>query len=217
MMEEIKVVVFQGDSITDCGRDRTQPEHYGRGYAHLAAAYLQGNYPGKYVCYNKGISGNRVVDLYARIKIDMINLKPDYMSILIGINDVWHEYSSKNGVDAPKFERVYGMLVEELKEALPDLKIMIMEPFVLPGTATCTNEANPGRWEYFTSECVLRQQAAKRVAEKYGLLYVPLQAMLDAACTKAPADYWLFDGVHPTPAGNELIKQAWLKAFETLA
>ena len=109
------------------------------------------------------------------------------------------------------------MLVEELKEALPDLKIMIMEPFVLPGTATCTNEANPGRWEYFTSECVLRQQAAKRVAEKYGLLYVPLQAMLDVACTKAPADYWLFDGVHPTPAGTELIKQAWLKAFETLA
>ena len=215
-MEEAKVVLFQGDSITDCGRDRNILTHYGRGYAHLAAAYLMGNYPEKFMCYNKGISGNRVVDLYARIKIDMINLKPDYMSILIGINDVWHEYSSQNGVDAVKFERVYCMLIEELKEALPDLKIMILEPFVLPGKATVTNEENPGRWEYFTCECALRREASKRVAEKYGLLFVPLQAMFDEACAKAPAEYWAFDGVHPTAAGNELIKQAWLKAFETM-
>jgi lysophospholipase L1-like esterase len=156
------------------------------------------------------------VDVYARIKLDIINLKPDYMSILIGINDVWHEHSRQNGVAAPKFERIYNMLIEEIKEALPDIKIMIMEPFVLPGTATVSNEEHPGRWEYFRSECDLRQQVAKRVADSFGLTYVPLQAMFDEACTKAPADYWLEDGVHPTPAGHELIKQKWLEAFERL-
>ena len=71
-------------------------------------------------------------------------------------------------------------------------------------------------WECFRSECDLRQQAAKRVADSFGLAYVPLQAMFDEACTKAPADYWLEDGVHPTPAGHELIKQKWLEAFEKL-
>lgn len=213
---ENKVVLFQGDSITDCGRDRNDPNNCGTGYPLFVRAYLTGNYPGEYTCYNKGISGNRILDVYARIKAHIINLKPDYMSILIGINDVWHELDFGNGVDAVKFERFYRMLLEEVKAALPDIKIMIMEPFVLPGTATVSNEENPGRWEYFRTECDLRQQAAKRVAEDFGLLYVPLQATFDEACTKAPADYWLRDGVHPTPAGHELIKQKWLEAFEKL-
>ena len=103
---EEKVILFQGDSITDCGRDREKANHNGRGYANMTAAHLMFEEPGRYVCYNRGISGNRIVDLYARIRKDMINLKPDYMSILIGINDVWHEYSYRNGVDAKKFEMV---------------------------------------------------------------------------------------------------------------
>ena len=211
-----KVILFQGDSITDCGRDKENQTHNGRGYAHLVSAHLMGNYPYQYECINRGISGNRVVDLYARIKKDMINLKPDYMSILIGINDVWHEYTRQNGVDAKKFEMVYGLMIEELKKALPDLKIMILEPFVLPGRATSTDEEHPGRWEFFVKECALRREAAKRVAEKYGLLFVPLQDMLSKANEDAPEDYWLADGVHPTPAGHELIKKEWLKAFEQL-
>ena len=213
---EKKVVLFQGDSITDCGRDKDKQTHNGRGYAHLVSAHLNCNEPYAYNCINRGISGNRVVDLYARIKIDMINLKPDYMSILIGINDVWHEYTRHNGVDAEKFEMVYGLMIEELQKALPDLKIMILEPFVLPGSATNTDEEHPGRWEHFSTECVLRQQAAKRIAEKYGLVFVPLQELLNKVNADAPEDYWLMDGVHPTPAGHELIKQEWLKAFEQL-
>ena len=213
---EKKIVLFQGDSITDCGRDKDKQTHNGRGYAHLVAAHLNCNEPYAYNCINRGISGNRVVDLYARIKIDMINLKPDYMSILIGINDVWHEYTRKNGVDAEKFEMVYGLMIEELQKALPNLKIMILEPFVLPGSATNTDEEHPGRWEHFSSECVLRQKAAKRIAEKYGLVFVPLQDLLNKVNADAPEDYWLMDGVHPTPAGHELIKQEWLKAFEQL-
>lgn len=213
---EQKVILFQGDSITDCGRDKEKQSNNGRGYAHLVSAHLNAEEPMAYQCINRGISGNRVVDLYARIKIDMINLKPDYMSILIGINDVWHEYTRKNGVAAEKFEMVYGLLIEELQQALPDLKIMIMEPFVLHGSATNTDEEHPGRWEHFSSECVLRRQAAKRVAEKYGLPFIPLQELLDRVSADTPEGYWLADGVHPTPAGHELIKREWLKTFELI-
>ncbi len=214
---ENKVVLFQGDSITDCGRDKTNNSHSGRGYAAMAAASLRADHPGEYTCYNRGISGNRVVDLYARIRSDMINLKPDYMSILIGINDVWHEYTSQNGVSAEKFEMVYGLMIEELLRELPNLKIMILEPFVLPGSATENTEEHPERWEYFRKETDLRRAAAKRIAEKYGLLFVPLQDMLSEVDAQAGIKgYWLSDGVHPTPAGNELIKRRWLQAFEQL-
>lgn len=211
-----KIIVFQGDSITDCGRNR-ENDGLGLGYANMVSGTLMAAEPYEYQCHNRGISGNRIVDLYARIKVDMINLKPDYMSILIGVNDVWHEVSKQNGVDAEKFEMVYSLLIEELKRELPDLKIMILEPFVLKGTATENTEEKPQRWDYFQKEVPLRAVAAKRIAEKYGLLFVPLQEMFTDAEATAPAPgYWLRDGVHPTVAGHELIKQAWLKAFQQL-
>ena len=210
-----KVILFQGDSITDCDRDRVRHSHLGTGYPLLISAVLSEREPEKYLFHNRGISGNRIVDLYARIRMDMINLKPDYMSILVGINGVWHEYSDHNGVSAEKFELVYGLMIEELKRDLPQLKIMILEPFVLPGQATENNEEHPHRWEYFRSENDLRRAAAKRVAEKYGLVFVPLQDLLDQADAEHPG-CWLYDGVHPTPAGHELIKKQWLKGFEKL-
>lgn len=214
---ETKIVLFQGDSITDANRSTANDISIGYGYPNLVTAALGAAYPYQYKFYNRGISGHRVVDLYARIKKDMINLKPDYMSILIGINDVWHEVSAHNGVDAKKFELVYGLMIEELQQALPGLKIMLLEPFVLPGSATRSNEEFPGRWEFFRAETDLRREAVKRLAEKYDLPFVPLQARFDEANADAPADgYWLFDGVHPTSAGHELIKQAWLEAFEKM-
>ena len=216
---EKKVILFQGDSITDCGRNREVSTSRGIGYPHLVSAHLMASEPCRYDCFNRGISGNRVVDLYARIRKDMINLKPDYISILIGINDVWHEYEQQNGVDAEKFELVYNLMIEELKRDLPGVKIMILEPFVLPGSATENTPEHPNRWEYFLGETKLRQAAAKRVAEKHGLPFVPLQYIFDKVNADAPANgYWLRDGVHPSAAGHELIKNEWLKAFaaETL-
>ena len=100
----MKLVLFQGDSITDCGRNREADHPMGSGYATMAAGEIMAEHPGEYRFLNRGISGNRSVDLYARIKQDLINLKPDYLSILIGVNDVWHEYTRQNGVDADKFE-----------------------------------------------------------------------------------------------------------------
>ena len=104
----MKKILFQGDSITDCGRDRTNNELIGSGYACLVKANMMFEYPTEYRFFNRGINGNRSVDLYARIKSDIINLQPDYISFLIGVNDVWQEIGSCNGVSAEKYEKIYG-------------------------------------------------------------------------------------------------------------
>lgn len=211
---EKKVILFQGDSITDCGRDRNNLYDLAKGYPNLVMASLNLDEPYRYTAINKGISGNRIADLYARDQMDIINLKPDYLSILIGINDVWHGYAWDNGADENKFEMIYCMLIEELQQKLPDTKIFLMEPFFLHGSATWSSDETPGRWEYYQKEAPLRQAAAKRVADKYGLLFVPMQQLFDEAEASAPYEgYWLWDGVHPTEAGHELIKRQWLKAF----
>lgn len=203
-----KKILFMGDSITDAGRDYTCDYHMGYGYPTLVSAALGYDRPNEFVFQNRGISGNRVIDLLSRIKGDMINLKPDYMSILIGVNDVWHglgEYP--NGVDAPLFEVYYDMLLSQLQAALPNLKIMILEPFLTHGTGT------DGQWDIFRSEVEKRAAIAKKMAEKYNLPFVPLMKLFDDACKIAPAEHWTHDGVHPTDAGHELIKRAWLEAF----
>ena len=204
-------ILFQGDSITDAGRSREDNSNLGRGYPMLVEAELGLCEPAKYEFFNRGISGNRVVDLYARIKADIINLKPDVMSVLIGVNDVWHELSDNpNGVSADKFFKIYCMLIEEVKEALPDIKIMILEPFVLKACAT------EGRWQEFDTEVKERAKMARKVADKFGLPFISLQEGFDDLCKSAPESYWLGDGVHPTPKGHAFIKNQWLKCFKAL-
>ncbi len=201
-------ILFQGDSITDADRSRSDDNRLGVGYPRLVEAALGYEEPNKHEFINRGISGNRVVDLYARIKADIINLKPDVMSILIGVNDVWHELGENpNGVDADKFFKIYSMLIEEIQEALPKTKIIILEPFVLEGCSTTEH------WDYFKKEVPLRAEASRRVAEQYSLPFVELQKGFDELCKKAPATYWLPDGVHPSAKGHEYIKNQWLNAF----
>lgn len=205
-------ILFQGDSITDSDRTRERRDEYvGNGYPLLVKSALGLEFPDRDSFYNRGESGNRIVNLYSRIKRDIINLKPDVMSILIGVNDVWHEFEeSPNGVDADKFYKIYDMLIEEVLEALPSIKIMIMEPFVLRGLGT---EAH---WDEFDREVKKRAEMSRKIAEKYNLTFVPLQAGFDELSKKAPNGFWLMDGVHPNPAGHEFIKEQWLKAFRTL-
>ncbi len=201
-------VLFMGDSITDAGRSYDGDYHMGYGYATLVAAALGADRPNAFVFQNRGIGGNRSIDLLGRIKKDMLNLKPDYMSILIGINDVWHDYDGlNNGIDAQLFESYYEMLLNQLKQALPDLKIMLMEPFVTHGTAV------DWMWETFRKEVENRAEITRRIAEKYNLPFVRLMSVFDNACQAAPAEHWTHDGVHPTAAGHELIKRCWLESF----
>lgn len=207
----MKKILFQGDSITDAGRSRENDWDLGVGYPHFVAAEVACEHPNEYDFFNRGISGNRVVDLYARIKSDIINLAPDVMSVLIGVNDVWHDLDGKcNGVAADKYEKIYSMLIEEVKAALPELKIIILEPFVLHGSGT--NE----KYDLFRKEVEARACASRSIAEKYGCEFVPLQAQLDELYKQAPEGYWLADGVHPTQPGHAFIKREWIKAFNNL-
>lgn len=207
--------LFQGDSITDVNRvdedDGQGSCLFGFGYPNLFASEIMRKRKGEIDFVNRGISGNRIVDLYARIKEDIINLKPDYMSVLIGVNDVWHELSVQNGVDAEKFEKIYSMLIEEVKAVLPDIKIIVLEPFVLKGTGTQMY------YDAFRVEVEKRSAAARRVAEKYNLVFVPLQAEFDNAAADGDTAYWTYDGVHPTAAGHQIIKEALAKAFDSIS
>lgn len=212
-----KIILFQGDSITDCRRNRDDDSMTGHGYATMVIGELGYQYPGEYCYVNRGIGGNRIVDVYARIKTDIINLKPDYISLLIGVNDVWHELDGVcNGVSAEKYEKLYSMLIEEIKEALPETKIMIVEPFVLQGTATASTQEDPNRWSIFHSEVMKRALSAHKIATKYNLTFVPLQKKFDEVCRKAEPSYWVKDGVHPTAMGHYLIMKEWVKAFQNM-
>ena len=208
-------IVFFGDSITDMSRARNSDgkvESYGDGYVFFVAGKLLSENPQKYEIINRGISGNRVVDLYARIKGDVWNQQPDVLSILIGVNDVWHELSENpNGVDLTRWEKVYRMLIEDTKERLPNTKIMILEPFVLHGRATDFND----KYEDF-QQVKLYAAKAKEIAKDYGLTFVPLQEKFDKAAEKYGEQYYLYDGVHPDVAGAALIAGEWLKAFEKM-
>ena len=207
----MKTILFQGDSITDCGRNRqagiNMPEHMGCGYPDLVSAQLFYDHAGEaYRCINKGISGNRVVDLYARWKVDALNFAPDIISILIGVNDVWHEVN-QNGVESDRFEQIYRMLLEWTEKVLPDVKFIIMEPFAL--LSDVVDDA-------FLAEVKIRAAIAEKLAREFGAVFLPLQEKLDAAAAKTGNSYWLWDGVHPTPAAYRLIADAWLEAAEPL-
>lgn len=208
-------VLFQGDSITDAGRKYQEPDDLGLGYPYFAAETASTKYPGKFKYINRGVGGNRSIDLLARVKADIINLKPDYMSILIGVNDVWHEFdeANPNGVDNEKYKLYYRMLLQQVKEALPEIKIVIMEPYVLKGTDT------EGYYEEFRSEVELRAKSARELAEEFNLPFIPMQEKLDKAFEEKPIGYWTLagDGVHPTTEGHKLIASLWMEEFDKFA
>ena len=213
----MKTILFQGDSITDGGRFSDGFLGFGIGYPLLVSAELGFKYPNEYNFVNRGISGNRVLDLYARIVRDILNIKPDYLSILIGVNDIWHGIGpDPNGTGKERYEKVYDILLTELREELPDTKIMILEPFVLKAGATENCEEVPNRWEIFDTGVREMAEISKKLADKHGLKFVPLQEKFDKALESAPADYWLYDGVHPSAKGHELIKREWIKAFDEI-
>ena len=209
-------ILFYGDSITDMGRHRDAQDHpafgYGVGYPNFIIGELAYSQPKEYEFVNRGISGNRIVDLYARIKADCWNHNPDVLSILIGVNDVWHEWGGKNGVELDRFEKVYRMLLEDTKKRLPNIKFIICEPFVLKGTATDSEE---GQWEHF-QQVKEYAKVVKKLAEECGAVFVPLQDKFDAAAEKYGVETYLYDGVHPATAGAKLIAEAWLEGFRNL-
>ena len=211
-----KRILFFGDSITDSRRDRNNDIRLGDGYVNMVSGFLGTENPQKYQFINRGIGGDRIVDLYARIKSDFINLKPDIASIYIGVNDVWSEIDHKNGVGTAKFEKIYTMMIDEIKAELPDIKLMIIAPFILEGSGTCNIEEKPDKFERFKKGVAEKAQVAKKMAEKYSLPLIELQPAFDEANKKAPAEYWTWDGVHPTACGHEIIKRLWIETFKNI-
>ncbi len=208
-----KNIIFFGDSITDCSRDRNSPFTYsssmGTGYAYMSAVHIHTNYPSEYNVINRGIGGNRIVDLYARVKSDVWNLEPDVLSILIGINDVWHEVAQKNGVELDRFINVYKLILKETKERFPNVKLIIMEPFVIKGPATEENFD-----KFLTIKDYARE--IKKLAEEFGATFIPLQDKIDELLKTHDPYYVLADGVHPNFVGAGLLAREWITAFEKI-
>jgi lysophospholipase L1-like esterase len=208
-----KTFLFQGDSITDGGRsyDTDWNHVYGQGYAYLITARINFDYPGRdYHFFNRGISGNTINDLAVRWQKDTLDIKPDVLSILIGINDVHRVIMQGDKATAEDFSNAYDQLLTQTITALPNVKLILLEPFILP--VGMVNK-NPELW---ATEVQKRQAVVKSLASKFNTVYVPLQDAFNKATKKAPADHWIWDGVHPMPAGHELIAREWLKAVKKL-
>lgn len=200
------VVVFQGDSITDGGRDRTILEAnndaaFGSSYAALLMRDIRASHPEvPWRFYNRGISGNKLPDLQARWVTDTIALRPDILSILAGVNDYWHSRSFGYAGTTADYERQYTTLLTDTRAALPGITLVVLEPFVLRTGAVDAS------WFPAFDE---RRAAATRVATAVGARFVPLQAAFDARAAETGSEAWAKDGVHPTPAGHALIAQQW--------
>ncbi|MBB6729465.1 SGNH/GDSL hydrolase family protein [Cohnella zeiphila] len=204
-------VLFQGDSITDGARGRSEDLNHilGHGYAYLAASRLGERLASRRPKFiNRGISGNRVSDLYARWNEDAFALRPDLISILIGVNDLWRTMAGEPSGVTDRFERAYRHILEETKEVLPETRLVLCEPFLLKAGATVE------RWDEWTSRMAAYQATVRDLAEQYGALFVPLQDAFDRAAESAEPAYWIWDGVHPTAAGHQVIADRWLSVVQ---
>lgn len=206
------VILFQGDSITEWGRDKNKslPNDFGAlgsGYVLLAATNVLREYAGKNLqIYNKGVSGNKVFQLSDRWEAETLNLKPNVLSIMVGVNDYWHTITSGYKGTIETYKGDYKKLLDRTKKALPDVAIIIGEPFAMKDVKAVDASWYPAFDAY--------RQAARDVAEEFGAGFIPYQNVMDEALKLAPAKYWSLDGVHPSPAGAGLMAHAWCEAVK---
>lgn len=203
------VILFQGDSITDAGRNRDEMKAnntraLGSGYALLATSELLYDNAAKNIqIYNRGISGNKVYQLADRWDSDCLELKPTILSILIGVNDFWHTLNGKYTGTIDTYRNDFKALLQRTKEKLPKVKLIIGEPFAVKGVKAVDDSWFPKFYEY--------QKAAKEIADQFDAVFIPYQSVFDKALKTAPGSYWTGDGVHPSLAGAQLMAHAWLK------
>jgi lysophospholipase L1-like esterase len=206
------VILFQGDSITDAGRKRdkinpNQASALGSGYAMIAASALLYDYAGKNLkVYNRGVSGNKVYQLADRWDKDTFNLKPNVLSILVGVNDFWHTLVNGYKGTIKTYRDDYKTLLDRTKQTLPDVKLIIGEPYAVIGVKSVDEKWYPAFDEY--------RKAAREIASSYDAVFIPYQSIYDKAQKLAPGAYWTADGVHPTLAGARLMAHAWMEAVK---
>ena len=205
----MKTILFQGDSITDAGRRRQQlmpglRNRLGSGYVAEIAERLQAERETAVpTILNRGISGDQVVDLAARWQTDCLDLQPDLLSILVGVNDTWRALQPNNGYSGETFTAVYHQILTDTRTALPNVRLVLCEPFAL----VCGNVT-----EAWLPELQARQQTVRQLADQFQATFVPFQAKLDEAAQETPPQKLLNDGVHPTDLGHRLLAEWWLTA-----
>ncbi len=211
MIQPNDVILFQGDSITDAGRNRdcaaaNDAGGLGRGYVFFAASMLLAKHSDKNLqVHNRGNSGNKVWQLEERWQVDCLALEPNVLSVLIGVNDTWHgQKDPELRVPLDVYEQTYRKLLDDAKAAKPDLRIVICEPFTLKVGAVTDS---------WFPEIDQRREIAKRIADDYAATFVPFQSLFDKLAEQAPMAYWLRDGVHPTIAGHMQMAWAWMEAI----
>jgi len=204
-------ILFQGDSITDAGRDKknqiaNQQKALGAGYAWMAASHLLIKNPQlNLTIHNRGISGNKVHQLANRWDKDCLDLKPDILSIMIGVNDIWHGLNGKYEGTVKTYEDDFLSLMERTRKALPKTQFVICEPFVLRCGAV--NE----KW---FPEFDRYRAAARKVADQNNATFIPFQSMFDEAVQYAPPKHWAGDGVHPSSHGASLMAHFWTQSVQ---
>lgn len=200
--------LFQGDSITDGNRTRNNDWNHvlGHGYQYIIASRLWYDLPAKGLhFFNRGISGNTITDLTTRWQKDTLDIKPDVLSILIGINDISALIKGDNNYTTARYEKGYSNLLQQTKLQLPGIQFVLCEPFILPVGKV------KEQWELYSAEIKKRQDIVKRLSEEHKAVFVGFQDAFDKALSRAPADYWIWDGIHPMPAGHELMAREWIK------
>jgi Lysophospholipase L1 and related esterases len=201
--------LFQGDSITDGNRGRnSDPNHImGHGYAFSIASRVGADFPhAGFSFYNRGISGNRVPDLQQRWKTDALDLHPDVLSILVGINDVDHTIKSNESVtDVAAFEQGYRNLLQQSRAANSKIVLVLGLPFVYPVGSRKTN------WEKWCDGVAAHKEVVLKLAAEFDAVTVDYPSVFDKAMKDTPADYWIWDGIHPTVCGHELMTREWIK------
>lgn len=211
-LSENDVILFQGDSITDTGRSRdnnnaNDVSALGKGYAFLAACELLNSHADKNLkIYNRGISGNKVYQLAERWDKDCLDLKPTVLSILIGVNDYWHKHNGKYNGTSKVYQDDFRKLLERTREKLPNIKLIIAEPFAVNKVSAVDDTWYPEFNEY--------RVAAQAIAKEFNAAWIPLQKVFDEAQKRAPGKYWTGDGVHPSLAGAQLMANAWLDVIK---
>lgn len=208
-------ILFQGDSITDCLRDREgNPSHHlGKGYAYICAGRIAYEQPEKdYTFINRGVGGDTCAQMYGRWQNDTLNLKPDVLSILIGVNDAGEAVRSPDlAFVYDRYESVYRLALNEVKELLPETRLILMEPFLL--------DAGNFDHDFITTRkkiLVGKQETVRKLADEFNAVFVPLQEKFNQAAKKREDSFWLFDSVHPTHAGHTLIADSWLDATKEI-
>lgn len=210
LKDHATTILFQGDSITDAGRNKggyyaNDRGGMGSGYVAHVTTELLGEYPDANIrVYNRGISGHKVFQLANRWEDDCLQLKPDILSVMIGVNDFWHTLSHDYKGTPDTYRSDFIALLQRTRDELPDVKIIIAEPFFVRDGSAIDNAV----WD---KGFPIYQQYAKEVSDHFNASFIPLQSIFNDALKIKPVSYWCPDGVHPSMAGSHMMAEAWKK------